>query len=185
MNSKGEKKAERPQLRALERDGTPDRTSTTLSIAAPLQPSTATAATAAVTAAATVAAPIPDPEVVERPRRRTFTAEFKRRVVEEADACAGPGAIGALLRRHGLYSSLLAEWRAQYRRGALTALTPKKRGPKGQERNPLAERLARVEREKVRLEQRLKRAELIIAVQKKVSELLGIPLSRPEPDEND
>jgi len=181
MNSKGEKKAERPQLRALERDGTPDRSSTTLSIAAPLQPSTATAATAAATAAA----PPPDPEVVERPVRRTFTAEFKRRVVEEADACSGPGAIGALLRRHGLYSSLLAEWRAQYRRGALSALTPKKRGPKGQERNPLAERLARVEREKARLERRLKRAELIIAVQKKVSELLGIPLNSPEPDEND
>ena len=181
MNSKGEKKAERPQLRALERDGTPDRSSTTLSIAAPLQPSTATAATAAATAAA----PPPDPEVVERPVRRTFTAEFKRRVVVEADACSGPGAIGALLRRHGLYSSLLAEWRAQYRRGALSALTPKKRGPKGQERNPLAERLARVEREKARLERRLKRAELIIAVQKKVSELLGIPLNSPEPDEND
>ena len=177
MNSKGEKKAERPQLHALEREGTSDRTSTTLSIAAPPQPGTALPAAAP--------APTPDPEVVERPVRRTFTAEFKRRVVEEADACSGPGAIGALLRRHGLYSSLLADWRAQYRLGALGGLTPKKRGPKAKERNPLAERLARVEREKTRLERRLKRTELIIEVQKKVSALLGIPLNSAEPDEND
>jgi len=176
--SKGEKQAGRPQLHALEREGTPDRTSTTLSIAA----APASSATPAAAAPAAASGAAPDPEVVERPVRRTFTAEFKRRIVEEADACREQGQVGELLRRHGLYSSHLVEWRALYRRGALTGLAPRKRGPKVQAKNPLAERLARVEREKARLEKRLKQAETIIEFQKKVSELLGIPLKRPDDD---
>lgn len=180
--SKGEKLAGRPQLHDLEREGTHDRTSTTLSIAPPPPPRATPAAAAPAVATAT---PRPDPEVVERPVRRTFTAEFKRRIVEEADACREPGQVGELLRRHGLYSSHLVEWRQQYRRGALSGLAPRKRGPKTQPRHPLAERLARVEREKARLEKRLKQAETIIEFQKQVSELLGIPLKRPDDDGNE
>jgi len=181
--SKGEKQAGRPRLRALEREGTPDRTSTTLSIAAAPQASTTPAA--AAPAAASGAPLAPDPEVVERPVRRTFTAEFKRSIVEQADACREAGAVGELLRRHGLYSSHLVEWRAQYRRSALSGLAPRKRGPKVQPKNPLAERLTRLERENARLQKRLQQAETIIEFQKKVAELLGIPLKRPDSDGND
>jgi transposase-like protein len=130
-------------------------------------------------------APMPaDPEVVERPVRRAFTAQFKRRIVEEAAAATEPGAIGALLRRHGLYSSHLTKWREQYKAGALGALAPRKRGPKVSPKNPLAERVARLERENTRLEKRLAQAAAIIEFQKKVSEILGIPLSRPDSDRN-
>jgi transposase len=176
--SNGEKQAGRPRLHALERAGTPARTSTTLSIARPPQPSATPAA-----AAAPSGDPAPDPEVVERPGRRSFTAEFKRRIVEEADACTSPGEVGALLRRHGLYSSHLADWRMQYRLGVLGGLGPR-RGPKPT-RNPLARRVAQLEREKARLQKQLTRAKIVIAVQKKASELLGIPLTRPGDDEND
>lgn len=124
----------------------------------------------------------PDPEVVERPVRRTFTAEFKRRVVEEAEACHEPGEVGALLRRHGLYSSHLVTWRRQWKAGALAGLTLRKRGRKAQATTALAAKVAKLEREKARLEQRLQQAETIIAFQKKVSDLLGIPLRRPDTD---
>jgi len=176
--SKGEKQAGRPRLHALERAGTPARTSTTLSIARSPQ-SSATPAPAAPPSGDAA----PDPEVVERPGRRSFTAEFKRRIVEEADACTSPGEVGALLRRHGLYSSHLADWRMQYRLGVLGGLGPR-RGPKST-RNPLARRVAQLEREKARLQKQLTRAKIVIAVQKKASELLGIPLTRPGDDEND
>ncbi len=118
----------------------------------------------------------PDPEVSERAARRRFTAEYKLQVLQEADACAGTGELGALLRRQGLYSSHLTTWRRQRERGALAALAPKKRGRPGAPRSPLARRVAELERDKVRLERRLKQAETIIEVQKKVSEILGIPL---------
>ena len=121
----------------------------------------------------------PDPEVAERPVRRTFTAEFKRRVVEEAEACREAGDVGALLRRHGLYSSHLVAWRRQWKAGALAGLAPRKRGRQAPATNPLAATVAKLEREKARLEQRLTQAETIIEFQKKVSELLGIPLRRP------
>lgn len=183
--SKGEKQAGRPQLRALEREGTPDRTSTTLSIAAAQQSSSTAAAARPAAASGATSAAAPDPEVVERPVRRTFTGEFKRSIVEQADACREAGAVGELLRRHGLYSSHLVEWRAQYRRGALSGLAPRKRGPKTQPKNPLAEKLARLERENARLQKRLQQAETIIDFQKKVAELLGIPLKRPDSDGND
>jgi len=124
--------------------------------------------------------PLPDPEVPERAARRRFTAEYKLRVLREADTDAGAGEIGALLRREGLYSSHLTTWRRQREQGALAALTPKKRGRSAAPVSPLARRVAELEREKTRLERRLKQAETIIEVQKKVSEILGIPLKTPD-----
>lgn len=117
----------------------------------------------------------PDPEVVEKPARRKFTAEYKLRILREAERCA-PGELGALLRREGLYSSHLSDWRRQRERGELDALTPKKRGRKPQ-KNPLTQRVAELERENERLRKRLQQAETIIEVQKKISEILGIPLT--------
>lgn len=123
----------------------------------------------------------PDPEVDSRPQRRQFTAEYKLRVLREADACA-PGELGALLRREGLYSSHLTKWRRQRERGELAALAPQKRGRKPHQPDPAAERIAALERENARLRQRLQQAEKIIEVQKKVSEILGIPLTQSESD---
>jgi len=117
----------------------------------------------------------PDPEVAAKAARRKFTAEYKLRILREADACA-PGEVGALLRREGLYSSHLTEWRRQRERGELEALTPKKRGRKAQEPDPLAKRIAQLERENQRLQRRLQQAEKIIEVQKKVAALLGSPI---------
>ena len=108
---------------------------------------------------APVATTRPDPEVVERPVRRTFTAEFKRRIVEEAAAGRTPGDVGALLRRHGLYSSHLVAWRRQWTTGALAGLAPRKRGRKAPTENPLAPQVAKLEREKAGLERRLQQAE--------------------------
>ena len=129
------------------------------------------------------AAPPPNPEVSERPLRRHITADYKLGVLREADAAATkPGGIAALLRREGLYSSHLVTWRRERTAGALGALAPKKRGPKAEPANPLARRVAELKRDKRGLERRLKQAELIIDFQKKVSEILGIPLKSPESD---
>ena len=114
-----------------------------------------------------------DPEVAERAGRRSFTAEFKRQVLADADACTEAGAIGALLRRHGLYSSHLGKWRQQRDAGELTGLAPRQRGRKPRPTNPLAEQVARLEREVKRLTARAARAEGLVAVQKKMAELLG------------
>ena len=124
----------------------------------------------------------PDPEVPEKPVRRKFTAEYKLSILAEADRCTKPGEIGALLRREGLYSSVLSTWRRNRRDGTLGALSPKKRGPKVV-KNPLADEVARLEREVERLKRKLQQAETIIDVQKKVSGLLGINLESPEPGE--
>lgn len=118
---------------------------------------------------------VPDPEVPERPKRRQFTAEYKRSIVAQAEACRDDGAIGVLLRREGLYSSHLTTWRRQREQGELNALAPKKRGRKSTA-NPLAEENQRLLKENARLSRRLEQAELIIDVQKKVSALLGISL---------
>jgi transposase len=115
---------------------------------------------------------MPDPEVVVKAQRRRFTAEYKRRVLQEADACTQRSEVGALLRREGLYSSHLTTWRHQRQRGELQGLTPAKRGRKA---DPLAAENARWQRETERLKAQLARAELIIEVQKKVSQLLGLP----------
>ena len=115
---------------------------------------------------------MPDPEVVVKAQRRRFTAEYKRRMLQEADACTQRGEVGALLRREGLYSSHLTTWRQQRQRGELQGLTPAKRGRKA---DPQAAELLRLQRETERLKAQLARAELIIEVQKKVSQLLGLP----------
>jgi transposase-like protein len=115
------------------------------------------------------------PELTDRPRRRSFTAQAKLRILADIDRVAGTGGIGAILRREGLYSSALSDWRRQRDAGALGALTPSKRGPKPPPPNPLATELASARRDNIRLQQRLDRAEAIIELQKKVAELLGIP----------
>jgi len=121
---------------------------------------------------------VPDPEVRPRAKHRHFTAEYKKRILDETATCSEPGQLGALLRREGLYSSLRCKWREQQLAAALEGLQPKKRGPKVA---PQAQELARLQRENQRLQERLRQAELIIAVQKKVSLLLGVPLeTRPE-----
>lgn len=115
------------------------------------------------------------PELTDRPRRRTFTAQDKLRILADIDRAAGTGGIGAILRREGLYSSALSDWRRQRDAGTLGALTPSKRGPKPPPSNPLATELASARRDNTRLQQRLERAEAIIELQKKVAELLGLP----------
>jgi transposase-like protein len=124
--------------------------------------------------------PMPDPEVAERAARRRFTAEYKLGILRQADACAGTGELGALLRREGLYSSHLTTWRRQREQGSLAALTPKKRGRPAVPPSPLARRVAELEGENTRLSQRLRQAETIIAVQKKLSEAWGLPLPASE-----
>jgi transposase-like protein len=122
----------------------------------------------------------PDPEVLEKPVRRRFTADYKLRLLREADACRQPGQLGALLRREGLYASHLTTWRRQRDAGALAALRPKRRGRKVQSVNPLAAETERLRRENQRLAARLRQAETIIDVQKKVSEMLGLTLPPTE-----
>ena len=122
-------------------------------------------------------------ELSDRPRRRTFTVQEKLRVLAETDAAADVGGVGAILRREGLYSSTLSDWRRQRDSGALGALTPAKRGPKPAVANPLAAELAQTKRENARLVRRLQHAEAIIEVQKKVAALLGIPLATPDSDD--
>jgi transposase len=118
---------------------------------------------------------VPEPEVLPRAKRRQFSAEYKLRILEEADNCTQRGQLGALLRREGLYSSHLSTWRQQRTLGQLEGLSPKKRGRKVQ--NPVDEEVARLQRENERLRDRLEQAEMIIDVQKKLSQLLGL---RPE-----
>ena len=124
----------------------------------------------------------PDPEVAEKPKRRRFSAEYRLRIVREADACKEPGQIGALLRREGLYSSLLTAWRRQRDEEALEGLRSKKRGPKAKAVDP---RVRRLEREVSQLKRKLEQAETIIDIQKKVAGMLGIPLRTSEPGEKD
>ena len=118
----------------------------------------------------------PDVEVVAKAERRRFTAEYKRRIVREADRCTKPGQIGALLRREGLYSSHLVTWRAARDRGELEGLSPKKRGPKVTPPDPRDKKIAELERENMRLTKRAERAEALVELQKKVAALLGTPL---------
>ena len=120
--------------------------------------------------------PIPDPAVAEKPVRRRFTAEYKLRILCEADRCAESGQLGALLRREGLYSSLLSTWRQQRDEGTLAGLTPKRRGRKANPDAPLIAENQRLMRETQRLAAKLRQAETIIEIQKKLSEMLGIPL---------
>lgn len=120
------------------------------------------------------------PELSDRPRRRTFTVQDKLRILAETDRAAETGGIGAMLRRESLYSSTLSGWRRQRDAGALGALVLARRGRKTAKPNPLAAELALVQRDNARLSQRLARAEAIIDLQKKVAELLGIPLAQSD-----
>lgn len=120
-------------------------------------------------------------EVVAMPKRRRFSAEEKLRILKEADSCTKPGEQGALLRREGLYSSHLTEWRRARERGELDALAPKKRGRKPAAVNPLEKQVSELTRALQKAEARAKRAEALVELQKKLSELLGIQL--PKEDE--
>ena len=111
---------------------------------------------------------VPDPEVPEKTVRRKFTVAYKLRILKEAERCTELGQLGALLRREGLYSSSLTLWRRQVAQG----LIPKKRGPLAQKADPHVRRITELERENAKLTHKLKQAELIIDVQKKVAELL-------------
>jgi transposase len=128
---------------------------------------------------------IPDPEVKDKADRRRFTAKYKLSILQQVDACTGPGSVGAILRREGLYSSNLNTWRRQRDEGSLAALTPKQRGRKAVSADPLALEIKQLRKENERLAKRLKQAELIIDVQKKVSQLLGITLATPPESEID
>jgi transposase-like protein len=119
-------------------------------------------------------------EVLAKPVRRKFTLEYKRRVLREADACKGLGEIGALLRREGLYSSHLSAWRAARDRGELAGSGSKKRGPVPTPVDPRDKQIVELTRENRKLLKRAERAEALVEVQKKVSELLGIQLDRPD-----
>ena len=139
-------------------------------------------ATAAFGPAATSRATDPDPEVPAKVQRRRFTAEYRRRIVQQADACKKPGERGALLRREGLYASYLTTWRRQREQGELVAGRARKRGPTP---TPVDPRVRPLEVENRRLQRKLQRAETIITLQKKVAEILGIPLKPLDIDETD
>lgn len=130
----------------------------------------------------TISAPeAPSPELFERPRRRRFTAKDKLRILGEAERAASVrGGVGAIIRREGLYSSALTDWRRQRDAGALEALRPVQRGPKAAEPNPLAAEHAQLQRDNRHLKKRLERAEAIIEIQKKVAALLGLPIVNDE-----
>jgi len=118
----------------------------------------------------------PDPEVVAKPKRRRFTAEYRLRILEEADRCTGAGEVGQLLRREGLYSSHLANWRKARDEGALRGLRSKKRGAKPKASNPLEPKVRELETKVARLEKDLHKAYTILDVQEKVAGLLGFSL---------
>lgn len=124
----------------------------------------------------------PNPEVVAQAKRRSFTVEYKQRILAEADQAKGSGGIGALLRREGLYSSLLTTWRREREAGVRQALTPQKRGPKSK-RDPFQEETDKLRRENERLTEQLRKAEIVIDVQKKVAALLGWPIVTPGSEE--
>ena len=118
----------------------------------------------------------PDPEVVAKPLRRRFTAQYRLRILEETDRCTEPGEVGRVLRREGLYSSYLTTWRKARRDGSLRGLDSKKRGAKPKARNPLQPRVHELEAEVARLEKELHKAHTILDVQGKVAGLLGFSL---------
>lgn len=113
----------------------------------------------------------PDPEVVQKAKRRTYTTEYKLRILQEVEQCKEPGQIGALLRREGLYSSHLTTWRRQRERGELSGLAGNQRGRKPSQDGKDRE-IAKLSRENERLRQQLEQAELIITAQKKLAQAL-------------
>jgi transposase len=125
----------------------------------------------------------PDTEVSDKAKRRRFSAAYKQRILRESEACTEPGAISALLRREGLYSSHLFTWRRLAERGKREALTPKKRGPQPKAADERDKRIEQLERENAKLAHRAERAEALVEIQKKISQLLGIP--QPETDDEE
>ena len=123
---------------------------------------------------------VPDPAVEAKPQRRRFTVEYKLRVLREVERAKAPGDIGAILRREGLYSSHLVTWRRERDRVAKAGLAARKRGPQATPKDP---RVAQLERENARLRRRNQQVETLLEIQKKASELLGIPLNAPDSDE--
>jgi transposase-like protein len=123
----------------------------------------------------------PDPEVVAQAKRRRFTAEYKQSILTKADQAKGSGGVGALLRREGLYSSLLTTWRRERAAGVRNALAPQKRGPKSK-RDPAQEEIQKLQKDNARLTEQLRKAEIVVDVQKKVGALLGWPIHTPDPD---
>ncbi len=119
---------------------------------------------------------MPDPEVIPVASRRQYTAKYKLRILEEADRCTKSGELGALLRREGIYSSYLSRWRQAREQGKLAGLSTKKRGPKLAADSSVEKENVRLRRENEYLQARLAQAEMIVDVQKKLSELLGINL---------
>jgi len=127
--------------------------------------------------------PAADPEVLARATRRCFSADYKQRIVQEADACTVPGQIGSLLRREGIYSSILAAWRREFRKHSVDGLAAKTRGPAPKARPSSRELL--LERENRALQKRLAKAEAVILFQKRVHEVLAIPLKLHETEGDD
>ena len=123
---------------------------------------------------------VPDPAVEAKPQRRRFTAEYKLRLLREVERAKAPGEIGAILRREGLYSSHLVTWRRERDRSAKAGLAARKRGPKAMVKDP---RVTQLERENARLRRRNQQVETLLEIQKKASELLGIPLNALASDE--
>ena len=121
----------------------------------------------------------PETEVLAKAQRRRFSAEYKRRILHEADRCLRPGEIGALLRREGLYASALTAWRAARARGEIAGLAPKRRGPRARQVDPKDRQIAAQERDLAQWKLRAQRAEALIEIQKKASELLGVEWSTP------
>lgn len=128
-----------------------------------------------------VPTPMPETEVLAKPTRRRFTAKEKLRILRLADACSEPGQQGALLRREGIYSSMLASWRKARANGELDALAPKQRGPKPAVVDPRDAEISELKRALAKTEARAKHAEALVELQKKVADLLGIQL--PKTDE--
>jgi transposase-like protein len=121
-----------------------------------------------------------DVEVAAKAQRRRFPTEYKRRILREADACTKPGEIGALLRREGLYSSILTHWRQMRERGELAGLAERRRGPKPATRDGRDQRIVQLERECARQRARAERAEALVEIQKKVAQLLGLQLPKSD-----
>ena len=123
---------------------------------------------------------VPNPEVPEKASRRSYTAEYKRLILREAEVCKEQGQLSVFLRREGLYSSNLTAWRRQVERGTLDALSSKKRGPKARKPDPSVRRIIEQEKENQKLRVRLRKAELIIDAQKKIAEIFQLPCDQKE-----
>jgi transposase len=148
------------------------------------EPSRSGGATILMAPATPADSTVANPEVSDKAVRRRFSAKYKRHILQEADQC-GSGGIAALMRREGLYSSHLTTWRKQRETGEIAGLEPRKRGKKALPRNPLTGEVEQLRRETQRLQKRLRQAETIIDVQKKLCELLGLTVPPIEQNEDD